>query len=161
MADNVEFVTARLAAMWGEITGITRAHAQLPRTLNSTDVPAVLIFPRAVQDRKISGGPKRNVTEQRLFDMVLCVAQAALGDATQGQIAIEPYFARVNDHFLARPGLELDADSPQTQVVFDAELGLDSGYIRFPYATGDGEKPYHAINFPIQVEYRYAVVMKG
>ena len=161
MTDNVEFVTARLAAMWDEITGVTRAYTNIPTTLNSTDLPASVIFPLAVQSRTITGGAKRNVKEQRRFDMVLFVAVATLGDGTSSQIAIAPWFDTVSRHFIARPGLELDADNPQTQSVFDAQFQLDNGYEIINYPTGKPTpEPFAAIRFPIFVTYNYAVTMK-
>lgn len=157
---SVQFVTDRLAAMWGEIEGIARAYPNIPRTLNSTDLPAVVIFPRELISRQANGSPLM-VTEDRTYDMVLYIAQALLGDGDDAQIAAAPWFDTVPAHFLARPGLELDADTPQTRVTFQSVLGLDRGFANEQYPTG-GQRMgvFAAIAFPIRVTHKYKVIMR-
>ena len=163
---DVEFTTARLAAMWSELfTSIgetaSRAYATIPRTLNSTDLPAAIIFPGRLISRELVGSP-RHVKETRNYDMALFIAMAALGDDSSSQIAVAPWFDRVADWFIARPGLELDGDSPQEQVTFDATLLNDNGYELLKYPTGgDKTGDFAAITQPIQVVTVYFVVMKG
>lgn len=167
MSDSVEFASTRLAAVWRELFAThnattARAYDNIPRTLNSTDLPAVIMLPGTLESREAVAGAPRVIKETRLYSMILHISLARLGDKDSGQIAAAPWFERVPLWFLARPGLELDAQSPQTQSVFDAVLGLDNGYELLPYPTGTNQADlFGCINFPIRVTTQYKVTMRG
>jgi hypothetical protein len=167
MSESVEFASTRLAAMWRELfteysETKARAYDNIPRTLNSTDLPAVVILPGALESRESIAGAPRLIKETRLYSMILHISLARLGDKDSGQIAAAPWFERVPLWFLARPGLELDANIPQIQNVFDAVLGLDNGYELLPYPTGTNQADlFGVINFPIRVTTQYRVTMRG
>lgn len=166
MSQAVEFTTQRLADMNTELLTFYeqsqgRSYANIPRTLNSTDLPACVVFPGALISRTVNAGAPRLVEETRNYDMIYFFAVAALGDADSSQIAVAPWFDRIPEWFLARPGLELDNDALAEQVAFNSAIGIDGGYEVIEYPTGTNKTtPFAAMRQPIQVTTIRKVVMR-
>lgn len=166
MSNAVEFTTARLAAMGLELftfyeQSSARSYANIPRTLNSTDLPALVVFPGTLLKRTQNAGAPMMVEETRNYDMIFFFAQARLGSEDSSQITVAPWFDRIPEWFIARPGLELDNDDEQEQVAFTSTLLNDNGYEVIEYPTGtDKIMPFAAMRQPIQVVTIRKVIMQ-
>lgn len=101
------------------------------------------------------------VEETRNYDMIFFFAQARLGSEDSSQITVAPWFDRIPEWFIARPGLELDNDDEQEQVAFTSTLLNDNGYEVIEYPTGtDKIMPFAAMRQPIQVVTIRKVIMQ-
>lgn len=146
---SVTTTTTRIAAMWRNVEGITKAFTDIPRVLLPVELPAVVIFPgAATYDTDAEGD--NDVLETRVYQMNLYVEKAAFGTENQAQIKVNPFFDRVRDYFLARPGLELDDATLPQDVVYTARITGDSGFQIFEYPPGGDQ--YAAISFTLQVQ---------
>lgn len=130
----------RLATLYGRIEGVTKATAKVPRTLLDAQLPCVVVFPRASQITRSGSGL---LSETRDYGCVLFIEKALFGTAQQGYVKANPFYDRVRDYFMARPGLD-NPDDPD--VVFDAEFLGDNGLEvnNFPPGSPD---VYFAIEF--------------
>ena len=130
----------RLATLYGQIEGITKATAKVPRVILDAQLPCLIVFPRVSTITREGNDTAREVRE---YGCVLFVEKALFGTAQQGYIEANPFYDRVRDFFLARPGLDLDGSA---DVVFDSEFLGDNGLMldNFPPQSPD---VYFAIEF--------------
>ena len=147
---TVETTRARIVALCGDIEGVTTAFDNIPRALLDVELPAFVVFPGAAT-YNINVDGNDIVVETRTYRLILFVASAALGTESAAQLAVDPFFDRVRDHFMARPGLELATDDA---IVRRARLLGDDGFQVRPYPLQAGERIplYAAIEWRLQVE---------
>lgn len=147
---SVQTTTLRLAAMCREIEGVRTAFDNIPRVLQDAELPAFVIYPgrAALVDADLTG--EGDLIEQRTYTMTLYLIKAAYGTEYQAQTSIVPFFDRVRDYFMARPGLEYGADPASNPRVFDTAWRGDNGFdvLRYPLSG----TPYAAIEFNLQVD---------
>ncbi len=145
----------RIANMWTGITGVVTPFQNIPRVLQDAQLPASVIWPgQATYDT--DGLGDQEVLETRVYEMVLYMNEALFGTSGQMQSEADPFFDQVRDYFLARPGLELDAEGAvQSESAFNARLLGDGGLTVGPYplnASGDGAKDYIQVRWRLEVQ---------
>ena len=154
---SVTTTTARLAALWRNIDGVQKVFDKIPRVVQDAELPAVIILPgEATYDTDAPGD--NDVLITRTYRMLLLVFNAGLGTEGKAQTAAEPFFDRVRDYFLARPGLELYGAADPQVVEYNARLLSDSGFIYQAYPGGTNSPEYGAIEFRQQVQTWASVV---
>lgn len=149
---NTSEVTARLAAMYELIPGITKAFTYIPRTLQPAYLPAVIIYPgEALYDTDTVGDG--TVQSIELYRAVLYFDQSLFGTENQTETGVLPMIDAIKDYFFERPGLQLDTlPKPESDVVFNARLIRSGGYQLTSYATGtDKQTDYGSVTFTHQV----------
>lgn len=134
---SVQTTTQRLAAMYNAINGITRAFENIPRAILPAELPAVVIEPGAATYDSDTFGDN-DVLETREYRATLFIDVAQFGTEKQGQVKVAPWFDTIRNYFLARPGLELDGETPPQVVVYNATLLGDNGFQIISYPTGGG-----------------------
>lgn len=152
---SVQTVTQRLAAMCREIDGVNKVFDNIPRALQDADLPAFVIYPGRGVIANVSITGENDLLEQRTYTLTLYLMQATLGSTYQAQIAIVPFFDRVRDYFMARPGLETGDNPPADNRVYDTQWLGDNGFdvLRYPLSGA----PYAAIEFSLRVD-EWAVI---
>lgn len=148
----------RIANMWDGITGVVTHYYQIPRVLQDAELPGVVIFPGAATYDTDSFGDQM-VLDTRIYEMVLYLAKASFGTEGQLEVQADPFFDQVRDYFLARPGLELDAETThQSETQYDSQLLGDSGLQVGPYPLAGAESAsYIQIRWRLQVKELAAV----
>lgn len=144
----------RISNMWDGIAGVVTHYYQIPRVLQDAELPGVVIFPgRSVYDSSNELG-EQMVKDTRIYEMVLYLSKALYGVEGQIEIQADPFFDQVKLYFLARPGLELDAQgASQSESVYDSMLLGDGGLQVGPYPlSGQGSPDYIQIRWQLQVE---------
>ena len=118
---TVETIATRLARIWGDITGITKAFDldEIPNTLQSAQLPAVICVPGEAEYANVGSDTEQ---ETRTWYMLLYIAPVnrPVGVA-QRMGRASPFFSRVRAAFAARDGLE------SLSGVLESELLSDSG----------------------------------
>lgn len=140
---SVATVKARLATIQkNRITGVKRAFAQGPNSINTADMPLFINLTKPAQhDWAILGSDFDQETRQYLMRLyVLPIGNGIPGEAER---ACEPFFDRVRDVFAARPTLE------GLEGVQQAVLLGDSGVTLLDYPAGN--LAYWGIEFRLQV----------
>ena len=143
----------RIANMWQGITGVVTHYYQIPRALQDAELPGVVIFPgAATYDREILG--EEMVLDTRVYEMVLYLSKAQFGTEGQLEVQADPFFDQVRDYFLARPGLELEAQgAQQSESAYDAVILGDGGLQVGAYPlSGQGSPDYIQIRWRLQVK---------
>ena len=143
----------RIANMWQGITGVVTHYYQIPRALQDAELPGVVIFPgAATSDREILG--EEMVLDTRVYEMVLYLSKAQFGTEGQLEVQADPFFDQVRDYFLARPGLELEAQgAQQSESAYDAVILGDGGLQVGAYPlSGQGSPDYIQIRWRLQVK---------
>jgi len=143
----------RITNMWSFIGGVRTTYYQIPRVLQDADLPGVVIFPGAATYDKVVLGEEMDI-DTRIYEMVLYLAKAQFGTEGQLEVQADPYFDQVRDYFLARPGLELDAQgATQSESAYDAVILGDGGLQVGPYPlSGQGSPDYIQIRWRLQVK---------
>ena len=102
---SIASIRLRLQTLQQTIPGISRAYAQLPRTVVQTsELPLFMNFVRdADYDDEILGDSDVQVT--RTFMMWLLVKPVAEGEEGEGESITEPFIEVVSKFFYARPSL--------------------------------------------------------
>lgn len=146
-------VRKRIANMWNGITGVQTHYYQIPRKLNDAELPGVVIFPGAATYDNTDALGEQMVLDTRIYEMVLYLAKAQFDTEGQLEIDADPFFDQVRDYFLARPGLELDAQgTTQSESVYDSNILGDGGLQIGPYPIqGQGSPDYIQIRWRLQV----------
>lgn len=145
---SVTTTLTRIAAMCRLISGIRTAFDNIPRTLDDSELPAIVIYPGAVVYDTDSQGDEIVVMSRR-YTITLYLDRAGFGSEAQNQTAIVPFFEGIADYFLARPGLELAGASNPQDVSYNARLISDSGFQILAYPLSG--MPYAAIEFILEV----------
>lgn len=143
----------RIARMWAEINGVRTPYMQIPRVLQDAELPGSVIFPGAATFDTDTLGDQLSL-DTRIYEMVLYIEKALFDTEGQGQINTDPFFDAVHDHFLARPGLELNSERPnQVESAFEARLLGDNGLQVGPYPiAGQNSPDYLQIRWRLQVK---------
>lgn len=136
-------VRTRLAALQARITGVRKAFAYPPRTLQPNELPAFINVGDSSSYDLTSHG-EGQFLDTRLWRMQLYVKEAGQDAESEAEAACDPFIARVQQQFLARPGLELDVGD---NLIFDTTLQGDSGALVRSYAG----KPFIMIEFRLVV----------
>lgn len=147
---SVETTTQRLAAMGALISGIRTSFENIPRVVQDAELPVFIVVPGEATYDLTSDG-EEIVREVRTYLLYVLVENMQLGSENQAQIAIAPYFSRVRNYFVARPGLELDTNAEPQDVVYDAALVGDRGFQAIPYPGMQNSPVYAGIEFRLQV----------
>lgn len=144
---SVDTTTTRMAAMWRNIPGIQKAFDTIPRVILPAECPCVVFFPgEATYDTDTYGD--NDGMEERIYRPTVFVRPAFMGVEGQVQNEVEPFFERIRDYLLARPGLELDGETQPGVVVYEARLMGDSGFQVISYPTAsDQVADFGAIEF--------------
>ncbi len=148
---TVALTTARIAAMYELIPGITTACVNIPRTLQPAQLPAIVIEPgEANYDDEFGGGM---VMSTELYRATLFYDLALFGTATQSETGLLPLIDSIKDYFFQRPGLQLDTLSdPESDVVYNAKLLRSGGYRLLTYPVGaDKDASFATVTFFHQV----------
>ncbi len=134
---SVSLTTIRLAAMYNLITGITTAYDYIPRTLQTAQLPAIVIEPgEATYDDGVGDGL---VMSTEIYRATLFYDNAKFGTETQSESALLPLIDNIKDYFFQRPGLQLDTlADPSSDVIYNAKLLRSTGYRVLSYPTGSG-----------------------
>jgi hypothetical protein len=149
---SVATTRRRIANMWAGVTGVRTVYYEIPRVLQDAELPGVVIFPgSATYDTDYLGD--QMVLEARGYEMVLYLSRAAFETEGQLEIAADPFFNQVRDYFLARPGLEIDAQgAAQSESQYQALVTGDDGLQVGPYPlAGVGSPDYVQIRWHLQV----------
>lgn len=154
MTWTISSVKARLVAMCAEIDGVKTSFDYIPRNLLQVQCPAFIIYTGPVIDRETEDGGRRTVTETREYLMRFFIQEALFGTTNQAEIAVEPFFDRVQEYFFARPGLKLDTETAPGTRVLDSVLQPDTGTIIVPYPNGNKQTDFIGIDFPIHVTFK-------
>jgi hypothetical protein len=129
-------------ALVSGILGIKHAFAQVPLTLNSSDMPCMVNWTGPATMDWVALGDGMDI-EARIYLMRLYVLPTAEGVSGEAERLCEPFFARVRDFFAARP-----------------MLGNLSG-VQFAYVTGDSGVTKLVLNDPatpmIGIEFKLQV----
>jgi hypothetical protein len=148
-------IRTRLAAMQRNITGIKKAFDKIPRTIERTELPCfVNLVGAGNYDLQTYG--RQMVRDVRTYRMLLFVKEVSDDTESAAEEACYPFFDRVRSYFLARPGLELDGESPPGLTALDALLQGDSGVQIITYA----QKRYAGIEFRILIPTLYEITYK-
>lgn len=150
IADMVELITA------SDINPI-RAYDTQPRSLNDADLPC-LVISTAGGEYNITQLSEEIVQERRTYRLTLFVFKISLGEPGLAEEKVRPYIDAFRDYFLARPGLELDTDTPPRGLVSRAIIERDSGVTRIQYTQSEG---YAGVTFDLRVEEVYAIGYTG
>lgn len=143
----------RIARMAAEITGIRTPYQQIPRVLQDAELPGLVVFPGAATNDKTTFGNEINY-QIRTYELVLYLQKAQFDTEGQGQLNVDPFFDAVTTHYLARPGLEIDAEgAAQSENEYDSMLLGDDGLQVGPYPISGPQSPdYLQIRFRLQVK---------
>lgn len=151
---TVEETRALLAAHYRRISGITKVFDALPKKIERTELPCVLIrvasadFAQATQDGyEVSD---QHYVERRQYRAQLFVRDLAEGTEGQTEEEMIPFLDSVSVYFMDRPGLQIDT-SP-TDAVYSHSFQRDTGAnssAQYPKDTGTN---YGAIEFTHQIE---------
>lgn len=141
---SVDTTRPRIIAMWGQVTGVKKVFANIPRALNRAELPGVIVFPGESTYEDFASDL---TLENRIYRSWLVIDEALLGTEGQAEIDADPWFERVRSHFVGHPGLELDSTAPPQDIVFDTTFEGDSGFTIRPY----GSKQYGVIEFRLRV----------
>lgn len=133
-----------------QITGVQHVFDHIPRTIQTAEMPGVIVFPGEMDFTKEANDLG---SDDRIYRCWLILAEAKLGIEGQTEIDADPWFSRVRDHFVARPGLELDNATLPQDVVFNSEFLGDGGFSIRPY----GSKDYAVIEFRHRVNEYVAI----
>lgn len=117
---------ARLAAMFAEVSGVTKAFAAVPRVIQHTELPAMVPFTRnADYDNRSMG--EQTMVVRRILEGALYVAELTQGTESSAEQAAEDMIPVVQAYFWGRPGMTTSADSG---IVYDMELIGDGGVVQ-------------------------------
>lgn len=132
----------RLAELYALIPGIETASAKAPRVILAAQLPYAVVFPDPSQ---LARNGDNMMTEIRTYRVVLFVDVAQFGTAHQPYDKLDPFFSRVRDYFLERPGLDIATDP---YVVLDAEFLGDTGFNLEDYpSSANGTSEFIATTF--------------
>ncbi len=148
---TVSTTVTRLAAMYELIPGITTAYVNIPRTLQTAQLPAIVIEPgEASYDDAFGDGM---VMSTEIYRATLFYDNAKFGTETQSESGLLPLIDSIKDYFFQRPGLQLDTLSdPESDVVYNAKLLRSGGYRILSYPTGgDKQADFATVTFFHQV----------
>lgn len=149
---TVATTTTRLSQMYRLIPGITTAYTYIPRTLQTAQLPAIVIEPgQAAYDTDNWG--TEMVMSIETYRATLFYDQALFGTETQSETGLLPLIDSIKTYFFQRPGLQLDTLSdPQADVVFNAKIVGSSGYRIQSYPVGgDKVADFATVSFTHQV----------
>lgn len=148
---TVAATRADIVAMCKQITGLGKVHPNIPRVIQDAELPAVIVFPRR-SDYNLTDYGETMVGKPRLYDVVCYIKKVSFGTEEEGETALEPFIERVANHFLARPGLEIDGESLPREVVFDVRVIGDEGIQALPYPPIAEADVYWATTTHLMVE---------
>lgn len=146
---TVEFTIARIATLInndpGGVGGV-QAFAQIPREIQDAGLPAIVILPGPAAYDTDSMGDEI-VVEKRIYNLHFFYSRVDVGTEGEAQAALVPYFSRIRNFFVARPGL-WDAEAVQPEdVQFDSRLIGDQGFEKIQY----GANAFYGIRFQLEV----------
>lgn len=148
---TLEDIKTRLALIQPFITGTKVAYQSAPNTINPTDMPCwVNLTGEGVYDPQVEGFD--GVYETRNVRMLFFAAPRASGTPGEAENLCGPFFSRVRDFFLARPGLSYIGPGgvptyDNLPGVMNALVTGDSGTSILTFA----DVPYFGIEFRLTV----------
>lgn len=131
----IDAIKNELATIQSGITGVKRAYAQAPASINPADLPAMVNFTGAAVYDNVS---LKKTRVERTFLMRLFVAPVSGGISGETERLCEPFFERVRAAF---------APSTLDGTVSNARLTADRGVSVLPYGGGQ----YIGIEFELTV----------
>lgn len=157
---SVVTTIARMKEMWQLIPGVVTAYKSIPRVILPAECPAVVFFPGEATFDLTTYGDNDGM-ETRVYRPTLFIRPAFMGIEEQVQEEVEPFFDRVRDYLLARPGLEIDGETEPGEAVYDAALLGEGGYQVIPYPSSANEvTDFAAIEWRHQVKEIFGITYR-
>ena len=137
---SVTTTIARIATILENIEGVVSVYAGRPNDVPPALFPAFIVLTDAGEIDNESFAANDMALIIRQYRLILLVASWATGIELESEGLCRPFFERVEDAFLQRPGLENPkslAIGNQLQGVHDARLLSDTGIINIRIAGAD------------------------
>lgn len=141
---SVSTEKARIAAICELMTGIVSGHAQIPRGLTSSELPAVVVLTGEAERQR----EDNVIYVNRRYRLALLVKAWAAGIEGEAEELCEPFFARFEEMFHARPSLQLSNNTTLLAGVQNSDLGNDTGVTNIEIAGG----AYAGVIFDLNVQ---------
>lgn len=123
----------RLAAVGGEVSGITTSFSKIPRRIQDAELPALVPMPGQSRYDYTTHG-EEVIEKPRSWRIWLYVERAQFGVEGEYQTTTTDLIDSVANHFLSRPGIKLASSAEPQDKVYDSKVVGDSGfqYLSYP-----------------------------
>lgn len=132
-----------------ESKGLTNSLTYFPRKIQTAELPLNVVAVRnALFDWQTYGAEQ--MVEDRLYELLVHVADPALGTEGHAEQECEEYISLLIDYFGRHRHIELPDDGGG----IDLTPTGDAGITQFDYGTAEGRnlKSFLGVTFPLQVE---------